>query len=89
MPLIGIVLSYVGFIGTIILMSYLHGWVNVRGGSTFTNYLLHTLHNWLPIPMLFLFTENAFASLASIGGYLATIFVLQKWYPTDHYFTQS
>ncbi len=86
MPLFGIITSYIGFIGTIILMSYLHGWVNVRGGSTFANYLLHTLHNWLPIPMLFLFTENALAPLASIIGYVATILVLQKWYPSDQYF---
>ena len=89
LPFIGIITSYVGFIMTIIFMSYLHGWVNVRGGSTLGNYLLHILHNWLPVLMLFVFAETALASIASIGAYLLTITVLERFFPSKRYFEGS
>lgn len=89
-PLIGIILSYLGFIMTIVLMSYLHGWINVRGASTFSNYLLHTLHNWLPILIIFIFGEAAgVAALVSIGGYLAVILILENFFSSKQYFDQT
>ena len=89
LPIIGIVLSYAGFIMSIVLMSYLHGFVNVRGGSTLANYLLHTLHNWFPILLLFMFSDTALAALAAIGAYVATALILERFFPSQRFFSQA
>ncbi|MEM7334385.1 MAG: CPBP family intramembrane glutamic endopeptidase [Chloroflexota bacterium] len=86
MPIISIVLGYVGFIMTIVLQSYLHGFVNVRGGSTLANYLLHTLHNWFPILLIFIFQDTPIATVASIGGYVLTLFFLERFFSSEQFF---
>lgn len=86
MPLIAIVLNYLGFIFTTVLMSYLHGWVAVRSQSVFANYLLHTLHNWIPILFIFLLGQSPLATIISIAAYLSVVFFLEKRHPSTQYF---
>lgn len=85
-PLIGIVVNYAGFLMTIVLDAYLHGWINVRGGSTLANHLLHTLNNWMPVLLVFVFTVTPLAAPITIASTLLTVILLERFFPTKSYF---
>ena len=89
MPVFSIILNFAGFIFSIVLMSYLHGWINLRGGSTLSNYLLHTLHNWYPVALILIFGNTAWATFTGIGAYLITMFVLEYFFSSEVYFPES
>ena len=85
MGLIQMIPGFIIFIGSIFLMSYLHAWVNLRTTSVLPNVLLHGLHNWWPVVLPFFF-GNDLNQFAIIGGYITTILILHKFYPSKIYF---
>lgn len=69
--------SYIGFIASIVLMSYLHSWLFVRGVSVIGNYMLHAVHNAVPAIFAMLFAHAPYLSLITILAYLSTIAILE------------
>lgn len=81
-------MGFIFFLGSIFLMSYLHGWVSLRTKSIIPNVLLHGLHNWWPIITIAFFSDK-YSQISILGGYIITLLILEVFFKSNVHFKEK